>query len=459
MTGHRISRRRFVQAAVAGVSAAGMPWPSRSHAQPPGARPKRALGVAVLNPRDRTPVGLIIDDSTCLVNLAHFGIPQFQEVFPNEYRMPWRELPREIPDAFVRKFGEWCSEHGVKGKYSQVPYPACVGRLDDEMPGWTRRELESSIALVRDLMTPAWDIHPEMVTHTRVIDIRTGRPYRERGPKFMENWGWTDGKSADEIASYMVYALEILKNVGFTCAGITTPGGFGNQVLPELARATLQACRSVFRAEIPHYFRHLYTDERSVAPRVEYASGLSGAAPECVVSIIGCTGDWFGGWDGLTPGSADLFLSADGKSGRLAEVIARGEPAIMVGHWPGFYFNGKETGFNILKETVHRLSTHYDNLIWMKLSEIARYWAARELTSVERTPEGMILDAPFACPEFTIKIEGRAAGEPRWSHAGRTVKLDRIAKLADLSGGKFVRDEDSLVVCFELAKGRQSMTL
>ena len=35
----------------------------------------------------------------------------------------------------------------------------------------------------------------------------------------------------------------------------------------------------------------------------------------------------------------------------------------------------------------------------MKLSEIARYWAARELTRIERGADRAIaLDAPFACP-------------------------------------------------------------
>ena len=50
----------------------------------------------------------------------------------------------------------------------------------------------------------------------------------------------------------MAYALQILKNVDIPCEGITTPGGFGNQVLPELAQATLEACQDVFNAEIPH---------------------------------------------------------------------------------------------------------------------------------------------------------------------------------------------------------------
>ena len=213
---------------------------------------------------------------------------------------------------------------GIKGKYSLIPHPACVGWLDRDLPGWSKQELNASLELVRTLMTPNWDIHPEMVSHTWVVDTKTGRPFPERTSAFMENWGWSARKSADQLADYMSYALRILKNVGLTCEGITTPGGFGTRALPELAQGTLQACRDVFQSEIPHYFRHLFTDDQSVAPRVEYASGLDGPDPKCVVSIIGCTGDWFGGWDGLSPGSVDQFITADLKAGRLPQVIARG---------------------------------------------------------------------------------------------------------------------------------------
>src|SRR5688572_1256236 len=132
------SRRSFLRlAAAAGASA---------FAQVPGERPAKAEGVEVINPRGRVPVGLIIDDSTCLVNLNRFAMPQFDHAFRGEnpaYHHAWKEWPVEIPDAFVRKFGEWCAGQGVKGKYSIVPYPACVGRLDREVPGWSRRELEA----------------------------------------------------------------------------------------------------------------------------------------------------------------------------------------------------------------------------------------------------------------------------------------------------------------------------
>jgi hypothetical protein len=436
-------------------------------AQVPGERPpKMPAGVAVINPRDRVPVSLIIDDSTCLVNLAHFAIPQFHEVFPDQYFQPWKTLPREIPDAFVRRFGEWCAARGIKGKYSVIPYPACVGWLDRDLPGWSKQELNASLELVRSLMMPNWDIHPEMVSHTWAIDTTTGRPFPERTAGFMENWGFSVGKSADQLGEYLSFALTILKNVGLSCEGITTPGGFGNRALAELSQGVLHACRDVFRAEVPHYFRHLFTDERSVAPRVEYASGLDGPDPKCVVSMIGCTGDWFGGWDGLEPGSVDQFITADHKAGRLPEVIARGEPAILVCHWPGMYFNGQEVGFKIFQEVVRRLDDAYDHLAWMKLSQIARYWAARELTRIERPGPGRVeFQAPFACPEFTIKLTLaedfglQRTNRVRISTESKETPLTPVAALRQLKPGTFHRHDRTLVACFDLSKGPSGLLL
>ncbi|MEX2119061.1 MAG: hypothetical protein WD847_05565 [Pirellulales bacterium] len=458
----RTSRRAFLRTSALGLAGAACStaaWPLA--AQEPGERPARPDGVEVLNPRGRVPVSLIIDDSTCLVNMGHFCMPQFAEAWPDrqDYQKPWQTFPREIPDSFVRKFGEWCRDHGVKGKYSVVPYPACVGWLDRDLPGWSKRQLDESLALVRDFLAPDWDFHPEMVSHTWVIDTKTGRPYEERSPRFMENWAWTDGKSVDQLADYMSYALRILKNVGLSCEGITTPGGFGNRVLNELSQATLEACRDVYQTEIPHYFRHLYTDERSVAPRVEYASGLDGGRPQCVVSIIGCTGDWFGGWDGTTPGSVDQFITQDLRHGRLPDVIARGEPAVLVCHWPGIYYNGDELGFNIFKQVVERLDAGFDNLVWMKLSEIARYWAAKELTRIARAGDQIVLEAPFACAGFTLRAAAEAGSQPRLELDGKPARLKRVERLSDLAGGTWFAGDSHATLCFDLPRGTSQVSL
>ncbi len=469
---HVVSRRGFLRTGLAAASAtvlgSGAWRPARLQAQQPGQRPRQDSRLKVLNPRMRVPLSFIIDDSTCLVNLAHFKVPQFAEVYPDRYRQPWRKFPREIPDRFVEKFGLWCQEHGVKGKYSVVPYPACVGWIDHFLPGWTRKELYRSIRLVQELMMPNWDIHPEMVSHTWAIDTRTGRPYPYRTAAYLENTGFSVGKSAEFLAEYMAYALRILKNAGFRCQGVTTPGGFGSRVKPQLAQGTLEACRDVFATEIPHYFRDVIVDpNKSVAPQVYYASGLDGPDPRCVVSIIGCTGDWFGGWDGmLRDGSPDRFITPDLQSGRLVEVIDKGEPACLVCHWPGIYYHGQETGFKIFQEVVRRLHQRYDHLRWMTLSEIARYWAAKELTSLEleqvpgqRSGEVRI-NAPFACPDFTLEVPV-SAGPLRvqqivsWQRGLQELReVDDPLKLAP---GRFWRGKGRLAACFHLPKGRSRL--
>lgn len=461
-----MQRRQFLRTAAglgaaAGAAVVAGSGATTARAQEPGERPPTAAGgVRVVNPRGRVPLSFIIDDSTCLVNLAYYGIPQFHEVFPDRYPQDWRRLPREIPDDFVREFGEWCGERDIKGKYSIVPYPACVGWMDRGLPGWSHRDLEASLRLVRELMMPGWDIHPEMVSHTRVVDIKTGRPYPQATPAYMENWGWSQDKSAEVLAEYMAYALQILKNVDLPCEGITTPGGFGHRNRANLARGTRTACREVFKAEIPHYFRDLYGEgDRSVAPQVYLAEGLESGDPRCVVSIIGCTGDWFGGWDGLKPGSVDRFITEDLARGRLVQVIDRGEPAILVCHWPGIYFNGEKIGFNIFKEVVKRLDRRYDHLVWMKLSEIARYWAAKELTAVRRAGDRVTFRAPFAAPAFTVAVTGEAGGKAAVEAGGKRTVLKRAASRKALAPGMWVPDGGETLVCFDLAKGASTLHL
>ena len=454
------SRREFLTCAAAGLAGA-VSATSKASAQSAGERPLRDSAVEVINPRARVPVSLIIDDSTCLVNLNRCAVPQFAAAWNSaRYGHDWRSWPHEIPDDFVRRFGDWCGEHGVKGKYSIVPYPACVGRLDRLLPGWSKTDLDASLKLVRDRIMPDWDIHPEMVTHTRVIDTKTGHPYPEQGLEYMENWRWTDGKSVDEIADYMTYALRILRNVSLPCEGITTPGGFGQRVLPELAQASLESCRDVFHAEIPHYFRHVIREgQESVAPRVEYASGLDTDDPRCVVSIIACTGDWTGGWDCSDRGHLERFITADLNRGRMVEVIQSGEPAIMLCHWTGIYFHGEEIGFKIFQEVVRRLHTKYDHLVWMKLSEISRYWAAKELTSIESHAGTLTLRAPFACPTFTLRVAGSAGGPPWVSYGGRKERLNQVATAKALESGTWTRDSRGVIACFDLPKGKSTLAL
>jgi hypothetical protein len=369
-----MTRRDFIGRIESAAAAGVLGLAGGTSAQTPGERPIQAVDVEVLNPATRVPVRFIIDDSTCLVNLNRFAMPQFDEAFGGKnrtYARDWRSWPAEIPDSFVRTFGTWCAEHGVKGKYSIVPYPACVGRLDRGLPGWTRRELADSIELVRTLMVPN-------------------------------------------------------------------------------------------KAEIPHYFRDAVAEgPGSVAPRVENASDLDGADPRCVVSVVACTGDWTGGWDNTPPGGADRFITADLASGRMVEVIERGDVAVMMSHWTGIYWDGQAIGFKIFQEVVRRLHAKFDNLVWMKLSEIARYAAARALTRIDAEGGRVRFRAPFACPAFTFRVRpdtGSAAPTFRADGVDRP-PFTRVQRPLDLSAGTWSDTRDGRVICLDLPRGRSEVVL
>jgi hypothetical protein len=446
------TRRAFLKTAAA-VLGTGLPLLRAGAHDDVTAKPR---SVQILNPMGRVPLSFIIDDSTCLVNMGHFCTPQFAECYPQrvDYQKPWKTWPREIPDAFVREFGEWCEEHGVKGKYSIVPNPACVGWMDRELPGWSRRELLDSLKLVRELMLPNWDIHPEMITHTRVIDLKTGRPFDEISPATMENSYPREKKSVDELAAYLAYALRILKNCELPCEGITTPGGFGNLVKSELSLAVQQSVDDVFGAEIPHYFKYVNTGDESTEPKIEHLSGLGTDDVRLTVNIPAGTGDWFGGWQGDGISEGDRYCNADATKGRMVDLIKRGQPAIMLCHWPGIYSNGQKEGLHSFQRVVTALDGRFrDQTVWMKLSEIARYWAAKEVTKIEQSGGDVKLNAPFAAPGFTLRLAGKPLASPTLISDGAQVALKEVTKAVDLKAGTWLAVGTSTTVCFNLPRG------
>jgi hypothetical protein len=450
-----LTRRHFLQTSALGLVGAAscgdlFAQPPAVLEEAPANKVSRGRGVEVLLPRNRVPLSFVIDDSTCLVNMGHFCNPQFAEAWPNrdEYKKPWRQWPREIPDNFVREFGEWCADQGVRGKYSIVPYPACVGWLDRELPGWSRRDLQASLKLVRELMVPNWDIHPEMITHTRVIDLKTGRPFEQINAGTMENSYPQEKKSVDELAAYLAYALRILQRCDLPCEGITTPGGFGNLVKSELSLAVDQAVRDVYPVDLPHYFKYVRGGDQSTEPVLEHVRDVGTDDVRLTVNVPAGTGDWFGGWQGDRTSQPDRYANADASSGRMIELIERRQPAIMLCHWPGMYSNGTKEGFHSFQRIVTSLAKRFgDQTIWMKLSEIGRYWTARELTSIQRHDDRITLEAPFATSHFTIKVSG-LKGPIRINDNLREVK-----SLAGLESGTWLAQGTDTIACFDLPKG------
>ena len=145
----------------------------------------------------------------------------------------------------------------------------------------------------------------------------------------------------------------------------------------------------------------------------------------------------------------------------MVDVIERGDVAVMLAHWTGIYWNGQELGFKIFQEVVRRLHARFDNLVWMKLSEIARYSAARTLTRIDSTGGRVELRAPFACPAFTFRVQPGEGAPYRESRAAGADQppLSAGSAAADLSAGTWCDTTDGRVICLDLPRGRSEVVL
>ena len=383
------------------------------------------MNITVCNPLLRTPLSLIVDDSCPVINLTYYWIQQRHAwkarrqpgVPPDRWEgnaAQLKKIPPTIPADFAAEWAEWCWENGVKGKFSLIPYPAGMGRVDEGFPNFSTLEYQAWLRVYRELIWPSFDLTPEMLTHTAVVDLNTFTLTEE-----WEQVEWVDPPVDDRLTDYIITAMEMLDNVGIPCEGVTSPGAFGKRQEAAYAKAVLTASQHVNNNPRPFYFLWLKHDELPDVP-IWYAEKENGIA---IASIVACAGDWFGGWTGYDLGDADRFITEDLQGGRLPPILEKELPCVLVGHWPGFYFNGEKLGFDVLKTVKARLD-NYDpdrtKTLWMKTSEIGHYWMARELTNIsvsergvscppEKAGSGVVqkinLSTQFPTANFTLAID------------------------------------------------------
>ena len=231
-------------------------------------------------------------------------------------------------------------------------------------------------------------------------------------------------------------------------------GRFGNRVKPELSRGLFEAVRDVYGARSRTTSSMWLTRAGSTQPQLEHVQGLGTDDVQVTVNVPAGTGDWFGGWEGNQTSEPDKYATVDGTAGRMVELIQQGEPAVFLCHWPGLYCQGQETGFQAFQRIVTTLNRTFPDVTrWMKLSAIARYWAAKGLTSIARTEGTLTLTAPFACSNFTLRINRATALPPTLRTADTTSDLQEVQRPADLTANTWHRDGDGMVACWNLAKG------
>ncbi|RLE99651.1 MAG: hypothetical protein DRJ63_04730 [Thermoprotei archaeon] len=306
----------------------------------------------------------------------------------------------EVEYKKMRKILLGLLDLGVRGKLSLVP---CIvsprgeilGYVNKGIKGLPDNELAETLRLVREKAVEYFDITPEILTHSFVVDIGSNRTLSEK------EWEWSQSQDLETLTKYIAKALEILKDVGVVANGVTSPCDFGREVEGIYARAVLEAEKKIYGIKLTWYFLNVERCSRRVTPRLMY---FDKEKREAVVSIPSCSRDYLARSENPLK-SIDNWITEDGSKGRLVDVCRNKSYIVFHTHWWSIQ---DEESIRALKEAITRINRYF-NVVWMKCSQIARYFAATKTTKYEVLESNqetrIILEPLFTCENFTLSFE------------------------------------------------------
>ena len=305
------------------------------------------------------PIALMVDDGAP-VN------PMFWHDAPNEH-------PFAIPNTLARDFAGVCERHDVRGKFSVLPMPCGLGGIDGKLSHVSRRDLAEFLRIVRGRIAPRFDITPEILTHLNAYRLTGGfrHVYEDK---------WIAGATVAEMTDYIAMALRILDHVGLPATGVTSPWSTGNRNEEDYVRAIGAAQWRVHRRKLTWYFLHVFGSGPVRGPWISRRDPKRG---QVVVSIPANTNDAF--WGTQRPMSKSLrtaraaamagvdeLLTANGKKGRVRELVDQACPVLLLTHWQSLFSDGTCAGLWGLEKLLKRLQKVFGrDLAWHTCIELA----------------------------------------------------------------------------------------
>ncbi len=325
---------------------------------------RELLGIAVApwfgaaRANEKIALSLIIDD----------GAP----VDPLFYEIPGYETQLLIPVEFTRRVADTFARYDLRGKFTVIPMPSCLGRIDQSLKLVPPERLAAFLTEVRERIAPRFDITPEFLTHSRAYNLKNGSYLH-----IFED-GWISRAPLEEVVEYFVLAFQILRNVRLEATGITSPWTSGIDVEKKYARAVADAQWKVFSRKLTFYFLHSTSWGPPRQCLVECEVPERG---QVVVSVPANTADIFWPAESATRAKQrdqiregiDRLLSPDGRTGRIRQLIESGFPVVFVTHWQSLFYQGTGLGLEGLGALAERIQKVFGNQVeWVTCSELAR---------------------------------------------------------------------------------------
>jgi hypothetical protein len=320
---------------------------------------------------ERTPIGLIVDDSCPLVHVYRCHWVDVHHHPP--LTKDGRPMLETIPNAFLDRFCDIVEAHGLAGKFSIVPAPGGLGDVVQGIAGYDPALTREWLETAQRRLGGRFDFCPEGITHNLAVNLADGSYF-----SLSEN-EWSQTQTRETLTPYLVRQLELLRDAGVDATGVTSPWVFGIKVEPEYVASIAAAQRAVYGRDFSWYFLHMIYDQPDLRPWIALE-----ADEQTLVSIPGTITDFW--WQTIdcprtdaeyVRGIADRMLTADGRAGKIREVLDAGGWPVLVTHWQSLFSNGTEAGLAILDELGRRVArTLGDGVEWLSCMEMARRTAA-----------------------------------------------------------------------------------
>ena len=308
----------------------------------------------------KVPISLVVDDPTPVLSVYYTH-------HSTRLTDDGRPLLQYYSNDYLFQFCDIVEKYGMKGKFSVVPMPGNRGDIINGIDGVDPEEAKQWLNIVKQRVAPRFSITPEMLTHNKVIDLKTEKVLEENESS------WSNRQDRTTLTPYIARSLAILKQAGFELEGVCSPWRFGHEVEQEYAAAIAQAMYEITGKKQSFVRMHTVQDQPNIKPWVLYDDG-----DKQVVTIPNTCREHF--WQTIhTPdtsaefvnAAADGLITADGKGGQLVQTLNSGGYPVFLCHWQSLISNGLGTGLRVLEEVGKRIQKHLsDRVEWMRMDEI-----------------------------------------------------------------------------------------
>ncbi len=308
----------------------------------------------------KTPISWIIDDPAPIVSV-------YYEVMDDPVTADGRPLVPTYPNEALYEFCDIIEKYGIRGKFSVVPMPGNRGDIINGIEGGSKEELDAWLDCVKKRVIPAFSVGPEMLSHNKAVDLKTGEalPLNERD--------WASTQDRTTLVPYISKALSLLKEAGLETIGVTSPWNFGIEVEDEYENSISLAVEQVTGSKKAWFFLRGLRDTPNAKPWIalEEDGRTLVSIPATLRDNIWQTIDTTRCDDEYISEVADVIITADGKGGTLMQVLETGGYPILITHWQSLMSNGLYTGLKVMEEIAARISLNLsDRVEWMNFEEI-----------------------------------------------------------------------------------------